>query len=256
MAQTNPVDTLIFINPKSTYLKLSNDSGALNAVGINLNDLGLIDLDHIVLQQKGDYDNGPNGDTYIGMSGVFSVNDSLLESTQQNRVPGAINAGEDFSTHNTYYSNLVTDIPEDFYIDSIVIQIPDSAEYLFISPHDSWFNDNSDPDNDYGVRIVKTEIKSIDTFSGYSSPVFELIQNYPNPFNPSTTIKFTLLKSEFTTLKVYNILGKEIATLVSNKLNQGIHTHAFDGKNLANGLYYYQLVAGDYRKVKKMILLK
>ena len=84
----------------------------------------------------------------------------------------------------------------------------------------------------------------------------ELFQNYPNPFNPSTTIEFTLLKSEFVELKVFNILGKEVAIFVSNKLNQGNHTYQFDGKNLASGIYYYQLVAGDYREVKKMILLR
>jgi hypothetical protein len=86
--------------------------------------------------------------------------------------------------------------------------------------------------------------------------VYQLSQNYPNPFNPSTTINFQIPKSKFTTLKVYNILGKEVATLVSNKLNQGNHTYQFDGKNLASGIYYYQLVAGEFREVKKMILLR
>jgi len=86
--------------------------------------------------------------------------------------------------------------------------------------------------------------------------VFSLPQNYPNPFNPSTSIEFTLPKQEFVELKVYNILGKEVATIVSNKLNQGNHTYTFDGKNLASGVYYYQLVAGDYREVKKMILIR
>jgi aminopeptidase N len=85
---------------------------------------------------------------------------------------------------------------------------------------------------------------------------FTLSQNYPNPFNPSTTIKFTLPKSEFVEIKVYNILGKEMATLVSNKLNSGNHTYTFDGKNLASGVYYYQIVAGDYREVKKMVLIR
>jgi uncharacterized Ntn-hydrolase superfamily protein len=85
---------------------------------------------------------------------------------------------------------------------------------------------------------------------------FALSQNYPNPFNPSTTIEFTLPKSEYVELKVYNILGKEVSTLVSNKLNSGNHTYTFDGKNLASGVYYYQLVAGEFHQVKKMILLK
>jgi predicted GH43/DUF377 family glycosyl hydrolase len=83
-----------------------------------------------------------------------------------------------------------------------------------------------------------------------------LNQNYPNPFNPSTTIEFSLPKSEYVELRVYNILGKEVTTLVSNKLNHGNHTYTFDGQNLASGVYYYQLVAGDYREVKKMVLLR
>jgi len=85
---------------------------------------------------------------------------------------------------------------------------------------------------------------------------FSLSQNYPNPFNPSTTINFSLPKSEFVELKIYNILSKEVAILVSNKLNQGNHTYTFDGKNRASGIYYYQFVAGEYREVKKMILLR
>ena len=85
---------------------------------------------------------------------------------------------------------------------------------------------------------------------------FYLSQNYPNPFNPSTNIEFTLPKSEYVELKIYNILGKEVMTIVSNKLNQGNHTYQFDGKNLASGIYYYQLVAGDFREVKKMVLLR
>jgi len=85
---------------------------------------------------------------------------------------------------------------------------------------------------------------------------YHLYQNYPNPFNPSTTIEFTLPKSEFITLKIFNTLGQKVATLVSKKLNQGNHTYTFDGSNLASGIYYYQLVAGEYREVKKMILLR
>jgi hypothetical protein len=85
---------------------------------------------------------------------------------------------------------------------------------------------------------------------------YTLSQNYPNPFNPSTTIEFTLPKSEFVELKVYNILGKEVTALVSKKLNPGNHTYTFNGENLASGIYYYQLISGEYHEVKKMILIK
>ena len=83
-----------------------------------------------------------------------------------------------------------------------------------------------------------------------------LYQNYPNPFNPFTFIEFTLPGTEFVELKVFNILGKEVTMLVSKILNPGYHAYTFDGKNLASGVYYYQLDAGDYREVKKMILLR
>jgi len=86
--------------------------------------------------------------------------------------------------------------------------------------------------------------------------IFRLHQNYPNPFNPETTIKFTLPKSEFTTLKVFNILGKEVAELASDNLNSGVHHYNFDASGLASGIYYYRIVAGDYQDVKKMILLR
>jgi len=85
---------------------------------------------------------------------------------------------------------------------------------------------------------------------------FVLFQNYPNPFNPSTTIEFTLPKSEFVELKVYNILGKKVSTLVSKKLNQGNHTYTFVGNNLASGVYYYRLEAENFTQTRKMIYLK
>jgi hypothetical protein len=86
--------------------------------------------------------------------------------------------------------------------------------------------------------------------------IFELSQNYPNPFNPSTTMEFTLPKSEFVTLKVYNVLGEEIKTLVNNKLQAGNHTYEFDGSNLASGVYLYRIEAGEFQQVRKMVLIK
>jgi len=110
----------------------------------------------------------------------------------------------------------------------------------------------------YDVWLIKTEADP--TFLNEKKPLLllnhTLSQNYPNPFNPSTTIEFNLPNSEFVELKIYNILGKDVSTLVSKKLNQGNHTYTFDGKILASGIYYYQLMAGDYREVKKMILLR
>ena len=85
---------------------------------------------------------------------------------------------------------------------------------------------------------------------------FKLSQNYPNPFNPSTHIKITLPTSENVTIKVYNLLGEEITTVVNSKLSAGIHTYEFDGSNFASGVYLYRIKAGEWTDVKKMLLIK
>jgi photosystem II stability/assembly factor-like uncharacterized protein len=85
---------------------------------------------------------------------------------------------------------------------------------------------------------------------------FKLEQNYPNPFNPSTSIEFTLSKAGEVTLKVFTLLGDEITTLESGKLNVGKHILQFDGSNLASGVYLYRLQVEDYIKSKKMVLMK
>ena len=85
---------------------------------------------------------------------------------------------------------------------------------------------------------------------------FALEQNYPNPFNPSTVISWQLAVSRYVELSVYNVLGKKVATLVSEKMDPGTHNYTFEAKNLASGVYYYRLSAGDFTAVKNMILIK
>lgn len=85
---------------------------------------------------------------------------------------------------------------------------------------------------------------------------FKLSQNYPNPFNPATKIMFAIPTNEFVTLKVYDILGLEIRTLVSQKLNAGAHTVDFNAHDLASGVYFYQLRTKNFVDLKKLILLR
>jgi hypothetical protein len=87
---------------------------------------------------------------------------------------------------------------------------------------------------------------------------YQLSQNYPNPFNPSTSIKFSLKKSAFTTLIIYNTLGKEITRLVNENLNSGNYEYEFaaDKFGLTSGAYFYRLTSGDFSEVKQMILVK
>ncbi len=86
--------------------------------------------------------------------------------------------------------------------------------------------------------------------------VFRLSQNYPNPFNPTTNISFNLPSTNNVDLKVYNLLGQEVATLINGRLNSGNHTIKFDASRLASGVYIYRLISGDYSQTKKMMLIK
>lgn len=85
---------------------------------------------------------------------------------------------------------------------------------------------------------------------------FKLNQNYPNPFNPTTKISFSLPIKEFISLKVYDILGREVKTLISSQLPEGQYEIDFNGEGLSSGIYYYSLRAGEFVSVKKMTLVK
>jgi endonuclease/exonuclease/phosphatase family metal-dependent hydrolase len=85
---------------------------------------------------------------------------------------------------------------------------------------------------------------------------FELHQNYPNPFNPSTNIGFRISDFGFVSLKIYDLLGNEVATLVNEELSVGEYEVEFDASGLTSGIYFYKLQAGDYNQTRKMIYLK
>jgi hypothetical protein len=85
---------------------------------------------------------------------------------------------------------------------------------------------------------------------------FTLYQNYPNPFNPTTTIKYSIAEESFVTIKVYNIIGSEIATLVNENLSAGGYEYNFDAYSLSSGAYIYKIQAGSFSETRKMILSK
>jgi Zinc carboxypeptidase/Secretion system C-terminal sorting domain len=85
---------------------------------------------------------------------------------------------------------------------------------------------------------------------------YALEQNYPNPFNPVTTVQFSIVNTQFTILKVYDVLGREVATLVNEVMQPGVYTVQFDGSGLASGMYLYRLQSGSFVDVKKFVLLR
>ncbi len=85
---------------------------------------------------------------------------------------------------------------------------------------------------------------------------YVLFQNYPNPFNPATRIKYSIPESGFVTLKVYDLLGREVAVLVNEEKTAGSHPVEFDGSSLPSGVYVYRIQIGDYSAVRKMVLVR
>ena len=87
-------------------------------------------------------------------------------------------------------------------------------------------------------------------------PVFRLRQNYPNPFNPSTRIPFSVESPGFVTLKIYDLLGREVRTLVSDELQPGSYEKTFDAQDLAGGVYWYRLQSERFVETRKFLLLR
>ncbi|MDZ7625397.1 MAG: T9SS type A sorting domain-containing protein [Ignavibacteriaceae bacterium] len=103
-----------------------------------------------------------------------------------------------------------------------------------------------------GIRLSQLTVEQI---SGLPQD-FNLSQNYPNPFNPTTNIEYTIPEASFVQLKVYDILGNEVATLVNEEQSAGTYKADFSGNDLASGLYIAKLQTGNYTKTIKMSLLK
>jgi hypothetical protein len=85
---------------------------------------------------------------------------------------------------------------------------------------------------------------------------FALAQNFPNPFNPATVISYQLAVNSFVTVKVYDELGREVAKIVNREQTAGSHSVRWDAANFSSGVYIYELNAGSYHDVKKMVLIK
>lgn len=106
-------------------------------------------------------------------------------------------------------------------------------------------------DTVYGNLHNITDVDNQEMFYEYS-----LFQNYPNPFNPITTISFTIPENQFVELKIYDVLGTEVAELVNEYKSAGKNTLVFDAGDLSSGIYFYKIKAGNFIKTKKLLLTK
>jgi hypothetical protein len=107
-----------------------------------------------------------------------------------------------------------------------------------------------------GIHWILHEEVSVEKQQNQMPQQFSLNQNFPNPFNPSTEITFSLEQPEHAMLTVFNALGRKVETLVDQRLSAGVYKLSFDAQNLPAGVYFYQLQAGRFSEMKKMVLMK
>jgi hypothetical protein len=178
--------------------------------------------------------------------------------------------GAGFSICPTYDGNyLVAGFGVDFFgmFLHMLDLIDDSGNILCQNVHPACFrsviqaSDSSyvaTGDHSYFLSLCKIPpfVTGLNQSADIITKAFSLSQNYPNPFNPSTTIEFDLPKTSEVTLKIFNILGEEVATLVSDRLSAGSYSYDWDANNLASGIYLYKLQTGDYVETRKMVLMR
>jgi hypothetical protein len=110
---------------------------------------------------------------------------------------------------------------------------------------------------DHDIFVAKIEYPMTGIHETLNLPTSMFLhQNYPNPFNPTTTIRYTLPRAEFVSLKVYDILGREVATLVNERQAAGGYSVRFDANQLSSGLYFYKITTGNFNKARKMVVMK
>jgi len=108
-------------------------------------------------------------------------------------------------------------------------------------------------DGIYKVRST-VSVNSVAAVTHLAS--FRLEQNYPNPFNPTTNLRFTIGNAQFVSFKIYDVLGREVSTLIHEKLSPGNHIVSWNASNLSSGVYFYRLQTGNFVETKKMVLMK
>jgi hypothetical protein len=193
------------------------------------------------------YDNGTNGDRVAGDSiftrQILASPDSVAIGTKDRvgqtfkfGIRGGDNEGGRGGFGNNHNENIVD-------TDTIYTL---SSQFGSINPafYDAW---------DFDLHKPQRPTSVIDPDKPL---VYELAQNYPNPFNPTTKIEYSIPLQSQVELKVFNVVGQEVATLVNEVQKSGVHTVKFGASNFASGVYFYRLVAGNFVSVKKMVMVK
>ena len=188
----------------------------------------------------------------VGGGFVFGI----VKGNDGSTLPGTLNFITDASGNFVDYS--VTDLDGSYMISNV-----DAGSYTMVSTLASFqiaqktlsvdYTSNSTLNVD--ISLTPNSTTGVNDNAAVINS-FDLKQNYPNPFNPSTIISYQIPQNSFVTLKIYNILGKEVASLVNEQQTAGKYNFNFKANNLASGIYIYKLTAGSFTSVRKLTLLK
>jgi hypothetical protein len=145
------------------------------------------------------------------------------------------------------------------YIGGFKLNKTNEGVFIFIAGRPYRYN-NTASATDYEYMIdnyMTSALVSVEDHSESNLPTgYNLAQNYPNPFNPSTQISYSIPNSEFVSLKIYDVLGREVTTLVNGVQSASNYSVNFDAGKLSSGIYFYTLKAGNFVETKKMLLLR
>lgn len=178
------------------------------------------------------YTNAGTGVLYA--TGEGFIRDTMYAVGQGGMVARSINGGTSWVRQTTGIANNLNGVYNGHHLAKFAIAVGDNGTVLRTTNSGVW------------IQNISTEIPTS----------YSLSQNYPNPFNPSTIINFSLPVARQVSLKVFDALGREVQTLINEKLQAGKYEVSFDGSSLSSGVYYYTLSTLDFRETKRMLMIK
>ena len=235
----------------------------------------------------GVYRSGDNGTNWtLVNNGLTNRSVSALTASDSNLFAGTHGSGVFLTTDlgvnwvsrglNDYFIIALTACGTNIFANTLKANTNTIEYYIFVSTNngETWTKVDSSAGNKSilalaasssnlyagsGMGVVYQPISEITSVKNPENAIpatFNLYQNYPNPFNPTTTITYSLPKNSFVTLKIYDLLGREITTLVNEEKHSGTYNVTWNAKNNPSGIYFYKITAVGYSKINKMILLK
>jgi hypothetical protein len=248
---------------------LSNSAGSDNLISTNLifanSGLGIdLNEDSVTVNDLGDGDTGPNN------LQNYPVLDSAIIRNENLEIYGRLNSNPNITFHIEFFTNMKCDTSNygegQFYLDTTSVTTDANGNRSFVVSTSSTglvgqfisstATDSSNNTSEFSQCIEIQNLSKLSSNNPEYPKTFKLYQNYPNPFNPTTTIEFSIPKTEQVTLRIYNLLGQEVTTLVSEKLTPGEYIYTWNASQLASGIYLYKLQTESYSSTKKLILLR